>query len=77
MRKTLRCVMHPGSDTRKRYASPAGRILHIAGTLDEASTKNVTLTGGALAKNVFWQTAKAPSPLEQPRTSRERSCLRR
>jgi Ice-binding-like len=36
-------------------------ILQIAGTLDEASAKNVTLTGGALAKNVFWQTAGAVS----------------
>ena len=32
-------------------------ILQIAGTLNEASAKNVTLTGGAQAKNVFWQTA--------------------
>lgn len=32
-------------------------ILQIAGTLREASAKNVTLTGGAQAKNVFWQTA--------------------
>ena len=34
-------------------------ILQIAGTLTEASAKNVTLTGGAQAKNVFWQTAGA------------------
>lgn len=32
-------------------------ILQIAGTLTEASAKNVVLTGGAQAKNVFWQTA--------------------
>jgi hypothetical protein len=32
-------------------------ILQIAGTLNEASAKNVTLTGGAQAKNVYWQTA--------------------
>jgi len=32
-------------------------ILQIAGTLKEASAKNVTLAGGAQAKNVFWQTA--------------------
>jgi hypothetical protein len=32
-------------------------ILQIAGTLTEASAKNVTLTGGAQAKNVYWQTA--------------------
>lgn len=34
-------------------------ILQIAGTLNEASAKNVTLTGGAQAKNVFWQSAGA------------------
>jgi len=34
-------------------------IFQIAGTLDEASAKNVTLAGGAQAKNVFWQTAGA------------------
>jgi len=32
-------------------------ILQIDGTLKEAHAKNVTLTGGAQAKNVFWQTA--------------------
>lgn len=32
-------------------------IFQIAGTLREASAKNVTLIGGAQAKNVFWQTA--------------------
>jgi hypothetical protein len=36
-------------------------IFQIAGTLNEASAKNVTLTGGAQAKNVFWQTAGAVS----------------
>ena len=34
-------------------------ILQIAGNLNEASAKNVTLTGGAQAKNVYWQTAGA------------------
>jgi hypothetical protein len=34
-------------------------ILQIAGNLTEASAKKVTLTGGAQAKNVFWQTAGA------------------
>ena len=34
-------------------------ILQIAGTLRQASAKNVTLTGGVQAKNVFWQTAGA------------------
>ena len=34
-------------------------IFQIDGTLDEASAKNVTLAGGAQAKNVFWQTAGA------------------
>jgi hypothetical protein len=34
-------------------------ILQVAGTLREASAKNVTLTGGAQAKNVFWQSAGA------------------
>jgi hypothetical protein len=32
-------------------------IFQIAGTLNEASAKNVTLAGGAQAKNVFWQVA--------------------
>ena len=36
-------------------------ILQIAGTLEEASAKNVILTGGAQAKNVFWATAGAVS----------------
>ena len=30
-------------------------IFQISGTLTEASATNVTLTGGALSKNVFWQ----------------------
>ena len=34
-------------------------IFQIAGTLKQASAKNVTLTGGAQAKNVFWQSAGA------------------
>jgi len=34
-------------------------IFQIAGTLDQASAKNVTLAGGAQAKNVFWQSAGA------------------
>ncbi len=34
-------------------------IFQIAGTLTEASAKNVTLAGGAQAKNVFWQAAGA------------------
>ena len=34
-------------------------IFQIAGTLTEASAKNVTLAGGAQAKNVFWQSAGA------------------
>jgi Ice-binding-like len=36
-------------------------ILQIAGTLHQASAKNVTLAGGVQAKNVFWQTAGAVS----------------
>lgn len=32
-------------------------ILQIAGTLNQAAAKNVTLTGGAQAKNVYWQSA--------------------
>jgi hypothetical protein len=32
-------------------------ILQIAGPLKQASAKNVTLTGGAQAKNVYWQVA--------------------
>lgn len=34
-------------------------IFQIAGTLDQAAAKNVTLTGGVQAKNVFWATAGA------------------
>jgi hypothetical protein len=34
-------------------------IFQISGTLKQASAKNVTLTGGAQAKNVFWQTTGA------------------
>ena len=36
-------------------------IFQIAGTLGEASAKNVTLIGGAQAKNVFWAVAGAVS----------------
>ena len=32
-------------------------IFQIAGTLTQASATRVTLTGGAQAKNVFWQVA--------------------
>ena len=32
-------------------------IFQIAGTLTQASATKVILSGGALAKNVFWQTA--------------------
>lgn len=32
-------------------------ILQVAGNIKEASATNVTLVGGAQAKNVFWQTA--------------------
>lgn len=34
-------------------------IFQVVGTLTQASATRVTLTGGALAKNVFWQTAGA------------------
>ena len=34
-------------------------ILQIAGSLTQAAAKKVILTGGAQAKNVFWQTAGA------------------
>jgi len=34
-------------------------IFQIAGTLNEAPAKHVTLLGGAQAKNVFWQSAGA------------------
>ncbi len=34
-------------------------VFQVAGTLDQASATRVTLTGGALAKNVFWQVAGA------------------
>jgi len=36
-------------------------ILQIAGTLTQAAAKNVILSGGAQAKNVFWQTGGAVS----------------
>ncbi len=36
-------------------------IFQIAGTLDEANGKRVTLAGGAQAKNIFWQAAGAVS----------------
>jgi len=36
-------------------------IFQIAGTLNIASGKKVILTGGALAKNVFWQVAGVTS----------------
>jgi hypothetical protein len=36
-------------------------IFQIAGTVEEAAAKNVTLAGGAQAKNVFWQSAGAVS----------------
>ncbi|MES2019422.1 MAG: ice-binding family protein [Pseudomonadota bacterium] len=36
-------------------------IFQIAGGLQQASATRVTLTGGALAKNVFWQAAGAVS----------------
>ncbi len=34
-------------------------VFQVAGTLDQASATRVTLAGGALAKNVFWQVAGA------------------
>jgi hypothetical protein len=34
-------------------------IIQIAGTLNVSSAVNVTLTGGALAKNIFWQASGA------------------
>jgi hypothetical protein len=36
-------------------------IFQIAGGIDQASATRVNLTGGALAKNVFWQAADAVS----------------
>ena len=36
-------------------------ILQVAGTLQEANAKNVILTGGAQAKNVFWASTGAVS----------------
>ena len=36
-------------------------IFQVAGTLDQASAARVTLTGGARAKNIFWQVAGAVS----------------
>jgi len=34
-------------------------VFQVAGTLDMTAAKNVVLSGGALAKNVFWQTSGA------------------
>jgi hypothetical protein len=34
-------------------------IFQIAGTLDMAAAKSVILSGGALAKNIYWQVADA------------------
>jgi hypothetical protein len=34
-------------------------VFQVAGTLSMTAAKNVTLQGGALAKNVFWQTSGA------------------
>ena len=34
-------------------------ILQVAGNLDQANATRVTLAGGALAKNIFWQVAGA------------------
>lgn len=34
-------------------------IFQVAGTLDQAAAKRVTLAGGAQAKNIFWQVAGA------------------
>ena len=34
-------------------------IFQVAGTLNEGNAARVTLTGGALAKNIFWQVAGA------------------
>ncbi|MEO6734002.1 MAG: ice-binding protein [Ferruginibacter sp.] len=34
-------------------------ILQVAGTLDMSSAVNITLAGGAQAKNIFWQSAGA------------------
>jgi hypothetical protein len=36
-------------------------IFQVAGTLTQASATRVTLTGGAVAKNVIWQVAGATS----------------
>jgi hypothetical protein len=40
-------------------ASNAVWIFQVAGRLTQADATRVTLTGGALAKNVFWQVAGA------------------
>jgi hypothetical protein len=34
-------------------------IFQVAGALNQASATRVTLTGGAMAKNIFWQVAGA------------------
>ena len=34
-------------------------IFQVAGTLNQANATHVTLAGGALAKNIFWQVAGA------------------
>ena len=45
------------TDVTLSGGSNAVWIFQIAGTLTEASAKKVILTGGAQAKNVFWQVA--------------------
>ena len=51
-------------------------IFQIAGTLTQASATRVRLTGGAQARNIYWQSAGAVA-LEPARTPKERFLPRR
>ncbi len=56
--KWTTAVIIPGNVTLSGDAN-AVWVFQIAGTLNIASAKKVILSGGALAKNVFWVVAKA------------------
>ena len=36
-------------------------VFQVAGNIDQAAAKNVTLLGGVQAKNIYWQTAGSTS----------------
>jgi hypothetical protein len=62
--RTLAARLRPGGSKGPWNCSPdvrrranAVRIFQISGDLTQSSATQVSLTGGALAKNVFWQVA--------------------